>query len=261
MHSPSRRGTDAARVNAASDIIHPALAALACTAAALPSHRGTSVAEPGEPAYAARENGVVLSLRLGAPPHQSIERARYDGATDAILIGILETFCCAIEGLPLREAADHGTIHALSRLRDNQPIRAVPGILTPQSAGSGFVLCDRLIRRILAEQGGAKSQSTANFWNPPLSERWRAQSAEQRKANLEAIAAAFRKARQLNPSDFYLAGIDRTIRVFVGFGPNVTPEKKPCLLREFEGQVRKITGSRLEVYVEEMKDHNAIRRL
>lgn len=261
MYSPYRPGADTASVNAAPNIIHPSLAAKAREAAALAFHRGVSVVKPGQLACAAHENGAMLTLSVGAPPRQLIDRARFDGATDPLLIGILETFCRVIEGLPLREAADHGTIHALERLCDNRPTKAAAGILTPRSAGSGFILCDRLVRRILAEHGGSESRSTANFWNPPLSAGWQAQSAAQRTATLEGVIGAFRTACRLNPSDFYLTSIDRNIRVFVGFGPGIRPDDKPRLLREFERQIRQATQSRLEVYVEDMKDDNVIRRL
>ncbi len=243
-------------------IVHPAFADAARAAAKRAMRRGSVTPEQAELVYTAAENGLTLGVRVESTTRNLVREARHDGADDAVLVGIVDVFCQSIEGLPLREAADHGTIHALDRLREDRPTSVVAGILTPRSAGSAFGVCDRLIRRILADHETAtKAKPTDNFWIPALSKAWRGQSADQRLATLQPLIEIFRTERQLEAEDFYLAEIEKTQRIIVGFGPRIGVDKKPPLLREFERQIRKITGDRLEVYMEEMKDDNALRRL
>jgi hypothetical protein len=240
------------------DIVHPALAGAARAAAQRLSYLGP-ILSSGSPLRAI-ENGVVLEVRLDSSPAAIVGEVRHQGAGDSLLAGVLDVFCDAIEGLPLREAADHGTIHVLERLRGGHPTSMVPGILTPRSAGSAFRICERLIRGILVQRGPSASTGT-NFWNPVLSQAWRAQTAEQRIATLQPMIDAFRAARQLSPEDFYLVRIEKARRIVLGFGPNVRHERKGPLLRELERDLRRSTGDRLEIYMDEMKDDNAIRRL
>ena len=244
------------------ELIHPAFAAAALAASASPRHEGTLSTAAG-PTYRAEENGTALMLRLDKPGNTWIvAEARYRGADSEALIGVLETFCAAIETLPLREAADHGAIHALARLRGDALARPVTGILTPRSAGAAFVCCERLARAILAQHAAATGDgSTANFWSPGLSSAWRARSDAERIAVLEPIMRKFRAERHLGEDDIWIAGIEKTRRVVIGFGPAADYREKPGSLMRLEVEMRRETGDALELFMSEAKDSNPIRRL
>ena len=148
----------------------------------------------------------MLETRLELTASAVVLEARHHGAADPLLAGVLDVFCEAIEGLPLREAADHGTIHALDRLRGDQLTSIVRGILVPRGAGAAFRVCDRLIRKILVLHEPSAKAGT-NFWYSALSQQWRGKNADQRSATLEPMIDAFRAAHQLAAEDFYLVRI------------------------------------------------------
>ena len=244
------------------ELIHPAFAAAALAAAASPCREGALSTAAG-PTYRAEENGTALMLRLAKSRDTWIvAEARYLGAGSEALIGVLETFCAAVEALPLREAADHGAIHALARLRGNALTRPVMGILTPRSAGAAFVCCEHLVRAILAQHAAETGDgSTANFWSPGLSSAWRARSDAERIAVLEPVMRKFHADRQLTEDDIWIAAIEKTRRVVIGFGPGVDYREKPGILMRLEIQMRRETGDALELFMSEAKDSNPIRRL
>jgi hypothetical protein len=58
-----------------------------------------------------------------------------------------------------------------------------------------------------------------------------------------------------------VVGIEGNIRVLVAFAEGVGYQAKPGLLMASERKLRAATGNRLEVFAEEMRDGNRIRRL
>jgi hypothetical protein len=240
------------------DIIHPALADAARAAFKRLAHGGAVPA--AHFTFQAVEDGIVLETRLESSAKAVVLEARHHGAGEPLQAGVLDVFCEVIEGLPLREAADHGTIHALDRLCGDQPTGIVRGILTQRGAGSAFRVCERLIRKILLLHEPS-SQAGTNFWNPVMSQEWRSKNADQRAATLGPMIDAFRTAHQLQAEDFYLVGIEKARRVVMGFGPRIGHERKAPLLRQLEQNLRRSTGDQLEIYMDEMKDDNVLRRL
>lgn len=241
--------------------VHPDLLPALQTIAARLEYAGPLDADDGTH-YSVTIPEATLAVSLGPAPSWTVHAARHSGACDEALQRVLDVFCRAIEGLPLREAADHGAIHALERLRQERSSPAIRGIVTVRSAGSGFVTCETLIRGVLHEhERRAGPVPIQNFWNPPLSETWRRMDPAARLAALKPIVDEFRAAASLAETDLWLVRIERMARIVVGFGAAVGHNQKPILLCKLESAVRRRTGNRLELYMEEMKDDNTIRRL
>jgi len=248
-------------LTAVAEVVHPDLLPALQTVATRLEFVGPLGADDGTH-YAVTIPEATLAVSLGPAPTWTVRTARHAGARDDALQRLLDVLCRAIEGLPLREAADHGAIHALECLRRASPMIAIPGIVTARSAGHGFLICEALIRGIVREhERRAGSLPTENFWNPPLSETWWNMDAAARLKSLNPIVEAVRGAAGLGENDLWLARIERVTRIIVGFGTAVGHEQKPVLLRKLESEIRRKTGDRLELYMEEMKDDNAIRRL
>jgi hypothetical protein len=249
-------------VNGSPELLHQAFAPAAAAAAAKPQRQGDLIAIEGGETYIIAMDGVSLQLKVTKPQNRWIvAAARHDGAMPP-LSGVLDVFCQEIEGKPLQEAADHGAIYALERLRGDALARPVPGILTPRSAGSAFTCCEKLIRSIMAEHSRKTGdRDIANFWNPPISAEWRAKSDAERIAALQVITSKFSAARGLTPDALRISEIDKTRRVVVEFGPEISYLDKPELLMRLEMDIRQTTGDRLELFMAEAKDSNTIRRL
>lgn len=244
----------------AAPMIHPAFAETAMRI--VPRREGALGAGESE-TCSVTADGVTLNLRIGtAPGRATVIEARHSSVREATLRGVVDLFCQAIEGLPLQEAADHGAIHALERLRGDPLVRPVPGILTIHSAGRAFTICEGLIRSARARHQASKgAEDRANFWDPPLSTGWRQATDAERIAALGPIVARFRAGHGLGPDDLRIERIEKTRRVIVGFGPEVGYTAKPALMMRLEVDIRKAIGERLELFMAEAKDSNAIRRL
>lgn len=242
-------------------VVHPDLSSALRAVTERPEYAGPLGADGGTH-YAVTIPEATLAVNLGAAPSWTVRAARHSGTRNEALQRLLDVFCHAIEGLPLREAADHGAIHALERLRQESSSLAIRGIVTVRSAGSGFLVCETLIRGVLHEHERRSGPvPIQNFWNPPLSEAWRRMDAAARLATLKPIVGEFLAAAGLGENDLWLVRIERMARIVVGFGAAVSLNQKPILLRKLESAIRRKTGDRLELYMEEMKDDNTIRRL
>jgi len=251
-------------MSAISAEVHPALVSAARELARHATKAGdVTVAEHGR-SYSATEDGVTLSVCLvRGRGSWTVAQARYRVPGDAAeLTGVLEAFCRAIEGLPLQEAADHGAIHACNGLRASVPQPLVAGIHTPRSMGAAFMRCERLMRAVLAQyRTVSDDRETRNFWNPALSQQWRLKTAEQQLESLRPVVENFRKSQGLAESEIWVARIEKMRRVVIDFGESVDAARKSALLMDLERAVRTATGERLELYMEELKDNNRIRRL
>ena len=243
------------------EVVHPDLLPALHAVAAKLAYAGPLDARGGT-RYEVSNPEATLAVSVGPAPSWTILAARHAGARSDTLQRLLDVLCRTVEGLPLREAADHGAIHALELLRQAGPSIAIRGIVTVRSAGSGFLMCETLIRGVLHEhERHAGALPIENFWNPPLSDAWRRKDTAQRLAALKPIVDEFRATAGLGENDLWLARIERVARIIVGFGAAIGHDQKPILLRKLESAIRRKTGDRLELYMEEMKDDNTIRRL
>jgi hypothetical protein len=219
-------------------------------AAASPEHRGRVF----EGAAEGEIDGRVLSLELDGG---TIVRAMFTGAKDAIETGVLETLCAAIEGLPIDEAADHGAIRAEAHLRD-QSDRPVSGIVTPRAAGEVFAMAEKLMRKARASHGTPRAR---NEHDNALSESWRSAKESVRRDLLARAIETFCRARGMSSADVQVTAIEHDVRVVVTLPDSLPPNEKPKFAMDLERAIRHDVDPRLELYAEELKDKNKLRRL
>ena len=241
------------------DRVHPAFRAAVAAAADALCRDGALEAANGAERLAAAENGTSLQLLVR---RGKILRAAHEGAGDPAQRAVLDVFCLAVEGLPMQEAADHGGHHTLARLRDSEATAPVPGIVTPCNADLLFQLPARLLRAAHADyRAGHEIRSVENFWNPTISKAWLRLDEAAQIARLETVLSRFLVDEGLEAGDACVVGVENNIRIVLAFAESVAYDRKPPLLMDFERRVRAATGDRIEVFAEEMKDTNRIRRL
>jgi hypothetical protein len=78
---------------------------------------------------------------------------------------------------------------------------------------------------------------------------------------IKPIVARFLRAQGMGEDDIFISAIDRGTRVTVAFSERVSYAAKPKLMMQLEQALRHETGDPLELFMEEMKDANRIRRL
>jgi hypothetical protein len=202
------------------------------------------------------DDDVVLTLAVN-PTTLRIEQAAFAGAADRIEVGMLEALCCTIEGLPLIEAADHGTNRLEHALREGAA--PVPGIVTPRAVGSAFDRPHALLRDALASwrtEIGALDR-TSTFDAGPT-EAWRTMDDAARRAAIAAVIAGFIADHALPADQFAVVAIEFDVRLVLHAAPHA---KLAPLVMALERSIRDAIDPRLEVYLEEIRDKNKLRRL
>lgn len=213
-------------------------------------------------------DGVTLSLGIGHDGH--ISEARHADAEDPATSAVMDIICRIVEGRPVQDAADHGAVHAIEALTDPEQPRPVAGILTPRNAGAPFLLGQKLLRaadQLFRAETGAMRQP--NEFDRPYSDAWLQLDDKEKRAAIDPVLARFRQAEGIASEDLSIVTIDRYDRVELMFRdgiPFVEEDpvpywRKPILLRRLEAKLRRELGERIEVFVAEVKDQNAIRRL
>ena len=227
-------------------------------AAADPTHQGRSLTGDGRVIARSSASGAELSLAVDASTHRLVG-ASFD-AQEPLQIGLLEQLCRSLSGLPVLEAAEHGTLRLEKLLRGDAP-RPVAGIVLADSVHPLFRLARALLAQALADyrrQTGFDAVHSRHDERP--GEAWqRASDAERRQWLSRALAAAL-GARGLEPSRASVESIRYDVRVELSL--ELPPDADaPLLVMELERALQAQVDPRLEVYVTERRDRNAKRRL
>lgn len=175
---------------------------------------------------------------------------------------LLSELCRIVCGLPLLEACYHGAIRLEHRLRPAPSARALPGIVLPRAAHPRFALAETLLRAALEQYRALTGyRETSSHYDDRPARSWLDASSDERQARLESALAAALPSLGLAPGDVSVAGVRHDVRVELAFGEAWRRFDQPQLVRELEAALRERVDARLEVYVEELRDKNKLRRL
>jgi hypothetical protein len=213
-----------------------------------------------EMTFVADEGGTTLSVTIDTGRRQIVRAASHSGSADPRTIQVLDQFCLIITGRPLQEAADHGAIYAASALPDL--CAPISGVRTPRNAGPEFALAERLVRNVHAQ--ALKHFNVGhrdNAWYMRASADWLAKNEAEQATVLKPIIADFLSKNGLTESDIWISGIDRGTRVTIAFSEGISYSLKPKLMMMIEQRLREETGDPFELFMEEVKDANKLRRL
>ena len=189
-----------------------------------------------------------------------IREARYTSPDEPSVTRVLEKLCDLIVGRPLQEAADHGVIYVMSVLPGD--CVAVDGIRLPRNAGPAFALAEQLIRGVHATAlSSLGMQRRESGWYVRPGSAWLAKDEAAKADVLKPIIADFLHARNLAEDEIWISRIERGSRVTIAFGDGISYAAKPELTLALERRLRREAGTPLELFMEEMKDANKIRRL
>lgn len=227
---------------------HPAARARAL------SHVGPLPDAPGD---AVRVEGAAGAIALRAwvtPDAARVLAARVEGATGHAA-AVLDALCAEVEGVPLREAVDHGVSRAELALRDRDapPVR---GVVLPENASPAFAAAQALLRAWLAAwsaRGAALPRESRHHRG--ASAAWRALDAgAQRDRVNEALAAAGMGALRC-------ARVVQAERAVLTFDESTPAAARGPLLMRAERALKSTLDEGLYVQTEERKDANRLRRL
>lgn len=167
-----------------------------------------------------------------------------------------------IVGLPVLEACYHGALRLEHRLRPIGTARPLSGIVLPRAVHPHFALVEDLLRGALARyrQLSGFDVTRTQHDDRPRPE-WLAASAEERKQRLELALARLLPKLGLAVGDVSVVSIRYDIRLELGLGEAWAKLDQPRLVLQLERELQASVDPRLEVYVQELKDKNRLRRL
>jgi hypothetical protein len=167
-----------------------------------------------------------------------------------------------MEDKPLIECADHAVIRLEYRLRDRREERPVRGIVTPESVEPAFGPLSAAVRGLLAEYRRRTGyDEIENRFDPEPSAGWKALTAEQRMAQVQAALDALVARHGLRPGDVVCTHVDRSTRTTVEVRAELPAREKAALMMELERGLKDRVEPMLHLYQAEMHDKNKIRRL
>ena len=211
--------------------------------------------------FVGMEDGIRLSIDVDCSSNRLIVReARHEGAADPLTKRVLDKLCTIIVGRPLQEAADHGAIYTAAALHED--CAPITGIRTPRNAGPAFAMAERLVRKVHAvARQHFNVGHRENAWYVRPNADWLSKDEVSQAEVLKPIIASFLRTNDLGEDDIWIRRIERGTRVTIAFGDTVSYTVKPDLMMTLEQRLRRETGNPLELFMEEMKDANNIRRL
>ncbi len=200
-------------------------------------------------------------LVLEVSPAHTIQGA-WAEAEQPLDARLLAELCRIVCGLPLLEACYHGAIRLEHRLRPTPGARAVAGIALPRAVHPRFALVESLLGAALAQYRRLTGFSElSSRYDARPAQAWLEANAAERQAQLERALAEVLPGFGLAEGDVSVAAIRYDVRVELAFSEAWRRFDQPRLVRDLEAALRDRVDARLEIYVEELRDKNKLRRL
>ena len=212
-------------------------------------------ARPGLMQVRAEIDGVILESAVDPADH-TIQSMTATGVWTEVARDLLSVMARVCQGLPILEAADHGAIKLEYLLRGDAP-RPRPGIIIPETIDPAFRFVSALLRALLADyRGKAGFRDRANTFDVPPGPRWMEANDIVRRTQLSAAFALAGFATD----DVTVVAIEHDVRVVVSLGGMLAKDPAHALA-VLERRMKQHVDGRLELFMQEVKDSNRLRRL
>lgn len=230
------------------------------------NHAGRLDASGGATLVTVVQDGFVLTVLIDATS-QLILDACHDGPDAPLNRAMLDWFCDVLQDLTVQEASDHAGHRLIARLSAPEAQRPVAGIVLPDNADPLFRLPKAMARQLLVEWRALTGYAgRENAFTTAPDSAWATLAAPARAAAVQSLLELGEADAGVPAGGLRLMAMEPNIlghevRAIVAFAEGVVPDDKPGLARRGELLLKRRLDPHLEVYIEELKDQNAIRRL
>lgn len=207
---------------------------------------------------------LLLAIDRTEPrPHVIINAVwSLPAAAPASTRALLDRLCDIALGLPILELAHHGVIRLEAALRDPNAPRPVAGIVLPATAHPMFRLPTALVRGALANYRAKTGyDESVGRYDARPGPAWLAASLSQRLALVSAAIAEPLRRLSLSDEDVHPIAVEHDVRVVLCLPASLSSQQRQRLLLDLEAHIHRAVDPRLELYAEERKDRNKLRRL
>jgi hypothetical protein len=190
-----------------------------------------------------------------------VAQARHHGAAGRER-ALLERFCDLVEGLPLREVADHAAIRLELALRGRGAAPPVAGVTTPGAADERLGHIEDLSRALASAWEAQRGPlPVVNEFTRPLGAAWRALDGAARAARVAAVVADVVADHGLARAAAACSRIEPDGRVVIAFSDEAPLHVRPRLAMVIDWAVKDRIDPELSIYLEERRDANRGRQL
>lgn len=189
-----------------------------------------------------------------------------------LLNGLCEVLGNFSINLPYQEFFEHGMLKVMHKLVEETKNFKIDGILLANNLGPEFVEINNLIASTKSKFQEYSNlmlddYNNINFYDTPPKEIWLKKTKADREKSLFETISFFEKNNNLQEKSISFLKIDNDlnnwpIRIYVSIDEDkIKILSKPKYIRELEEFLRKKLDNKLQIYYEESKDQNKIRRL
>lgn len=175
----------------------------------------------------------------------------------------LEVFCQEAKGRPIREVLDHGVERTEFQLRKARELRPISGIVLPNNAHSAFGKLKELVTALRPQcQRFEQSWSESyNEYDAGAGPRWRSLDEKSRTREVNRVFSEFQARHQSQIQALSLVRIVGDVRIHASLSTNTRSDQNAVFVARIEEELRDQLDSRLEVFLEQKRDQNKLRRL
>lgn len=207
----------------------------------------------------AHADGISLSVTVDTKEH-TIVALSATGPAGSEALALVTGLAHASVGRGIQDSSEHAVIRLENLLRDPASPRAVSGIVQPENADPAFRLPLSLIRqayRVYREKTGYKPEW--NYADDLPSADWMSASHEERVKRILAAIPDTCAETGIRRDQVHVAGIDLDTRVTLELPAGIDPKIRQKYVTNLEAGVKSGVESRLELYLEDVRDRNTKR--
>ena len=212
-----------------------------------------------------------VSIYINLDQNYNIQNFFYK-SDHLLLTGLCEVLGSFSINLPYKEFFEHGMLKVMHKLVEETKNFKIDGILLANNLGPEFVIMNNLIASTKFKFEDHSNLmfndfNNINFYDSPPKEIWLEKTKADREKNLFEMISFFEKNNNLQENSILFLKIDNDlnnwpIRIYVSIDEDkINILSKPKYIRELEEFLRKKLDNKLQIYYEESKDQNKIRRL
>lgn len=242
------------------DAAHPAYRDRISAAARTATHERPPSHEP---------SGVSLEIRLSSglvgvvvdPATDRVAAAWHWNAASETERGILETLCRVVVDTPMQEVSDHAAIYVESTLRDRDQSPPVPGIVSPDNSDRWFATVLRATRdlaRRYRELTGKEPEE--NLFQRETGPAWAKADPQERVRLVQGAMESLSREMGFGQAPRTVR-VDDDTKVTVEFETHLAPAVAQHRLMRLERGLQARVEPALQLYLEELKDKNVIRKI
>ena len=212
-----------------------------------------------------------ISIYMKLDDKFNISKFKYKTETP-IFAGLCEILGKFSEDIPFKEFYEHGILKVIHKLVNETENFNIEGILLTNNLGPEFVILNKLVINLKSKFEKFSNvildnTGNINFYDAPPGKDWLNKTENERNNNIIEMISLFERRKKLPNASISYLKLDNDlsnwpVRIYISIDDEkIQVPNKPYYIRQLEEYLRKNLDNKLQIFYEELKDKNKIRRL